>query len=84
MQALVIVCQRRELDTLLDALEDWKGQGDITLYGSTPKERDGFIVMHWTQPVPVAFQEKQLKADRGIIDYVIYDVSAPPTETTTM
>ncbi len=84
MQALVIVCQRRDVQSLLDTLEDWKGQGNITLYGYTPKERDGFIVMHWTQPVPVTFQEKQLKADPGIIDYVIYDVPERPTEMITL
>jgi len=76
MQALVIVCQPRALEHLLDVLEDWKGDGNIVLYGSTPKVQDGFIVMHWTQPIPRAFEHKQLKADPGIIEYVIYDLPA--------
>ena len=80
MQALVIVCQRREIVHLLDALEDWKGDGNIILYGSTPKAQDGFIVMHWTQPIPRAFEHKQLKADPGIIDYLVYDL--PPVLST--
>ena len=74
MQGVFILCQKRELESLLDALEDWKGQGTITLYGTTPKAQDGFLVMHWMQPISPAFQEMQLKADPGIIDYVIYDV----------
>ncbi len=85
MQALLIFCHPREQEAILDMLEDWKGQGNITLYGTTPKEHDGFMLMHWTQPIPIAFQEKQLKTDPGIIDYLIYDIPPilPQSNTTT-
>ena len=86
MQGVFILCQKRELESVLDALEDWKAQGRIILYGTTPKAHDGFLVMHWTQPVPAAFQEMQLKADPGILDYVIYDVPSvlPQSDTPSM
>lgn len=85
MQAVVITCQRRDLDHLLDAFEDWTNDGDakIVLYGYTNKQQDGFIVLHWTQPITETFHQKQLKADPGIIDYVIYDLPSPqPVHTT--
>ena len=84
MQTLLILCQRRDLEHVLDALEDWKDEGKVLLYGYTSKESDGFILMHWTQLLPIAFQEKQLKADPGIIDYVVYDVLSQPTTSTTI
>jgi len=84
MQALVITCQRRDLEHLLDALEDWQGgEAAIVLYGYTHKQQDGFIVMHWTQPITETFQQKQLKTDPGILDYVVYDLpSQHPAPTT--
>ncbi len=75
-QALVITCYKRDIESLLDALVDWKEEGTILVYGYTNKAHDGFIVMHWNQPIPATFQEKQLKADPGIRDYVVYDL--PP------
>jgi len=84
MQALLILCQRREIQPLLEAFEEWDEEAKIILYGYTSKERDGFILMHWNQLVPIDFQDKQLKADPGIIDYVVYDVPAHPTKATTV
>ncbi len=87
MHGLLIVCRKRALESLLDAMEDWHEDARILLYGTTSKAQDGFIVMHWTQPMPPAFQEKQLKADPGIIDYVVYDLPPPvhlqPSDTPT-
>ncbi len=86
MQALIIFCQRREQEAILDMLEDWIEHGTVTVYGSTLKAHEGFILMHWTQAVPTAFQEKQLKADPGITDYLIYDMPPilPQSDTPTM
>ena len=85
MQGLLITCQRRDLDQLVDVLDDWKHDGDakIMLYGYTGKLQDGFIVMHWTAPITQGFQQKQLKDDPGIIDYVVYDLEPPPTTPAT-
>ncbi len=83
MQALLIVCQRREIQPLLDAFEDWNEDAKIIVYGYTSKESDGFILIHWNQLVPIDFQDKQLKADPGIIDYVVYDVPLRSPKATT-
>ncbi len=74
MQALVILCHKREVEPLLEAVEEWKEDASIVLYGTTNKGQEGFIVTHWKQPITPGFQEMQLKADPGIVDYVIYDV----------
>ncbi len=85
MQGLLITCQRRDLNHLVDALDDWKEGGDakIALYGYTNKLQDGFILMHWTAPITEGFQQKQLKDDPGIIDYVVYDLESQPTPPAT-
>ncbi len=85
MQTVLITCQRRDLDHLLDALGDWKqeGEAEIVLYGYTNKLQDGFLLMHWTKPITEGFQRMQLKEDPGIIDYVVYDLSRQkPTSAT--
>jgi len=84
MQALLILCQRRELQPLLEAFEEWDEEATIVLYGYTSKECDGFILMHWNQLIPIGFQDKQLKADPGIMDYLVYDVPAHPTKAATI
>lgn len=76
MQAVVILCQRREQEAVLEMLDAWREQSSITVYGITPKGNEGFIVTHWTPTVPVAFEDQHLKADPRIIDYLIYDVPA--------
>lgn len=83
MQALLIICQRREVNHLVDVLGDWKEDGDatITLYGYTNKLQDGFILMHWTTPITENFQQKQLKEDPGIVDYLVYDLPPQPQAT---
>jgi hypothetical protein len=87
MHALLITCERRDLEHLLDALGDWQtdGEAKIVLYGTTNKLQDGFILMQWNQPISEGFQRMQLKADPSIFDYVVYDLSAlpqPPVPTT--
>ena len=85
MYGLLILCHRREVDALVDVLEDWKDHARIVLYGSTNKAQDGFILMHWTQPIPKSFQLHQLHEDRDILDYLIYDLTPPqPPSTTTL
>lgn len=86
MQTVLITCQRRDLDHLLDALGDWKQEGEakIVLYGYTQKLQDGFILMHWTKPITEGFQRMQLKEDPGIIDYLVYDLSPQRSDTTTL
>ena len=76
MHTLLILCERRDLEHLLDALGDWQHEGDakIVLYGTTNKLHDGFILMQWNQPITEGFQSKQLTADPGIIDYVVYNL----------
>jgi len=85
VQALVLVCQKRDIDHLLDFLEDYAEDASIVKYGYTSKQQDGFIVMHWHKPMPFNFQEMQLKQDTGIIDYVVYDlpVASQPPESMT-
>ena len=82
MHTLLILCQRRDLHQLVDVLGDWQGEGDILRYGYTNKMQDGFILMRWKEPIAEQFQQKQLKADPGIIDYLVYDVSHQNTLTT--
>ncbi len=78
MQVLQIICQAREITKLVDFLNDWKtAGGHVLLYGYTKKAQEGFILMQWEQPIPQGFQDKQLKQDPGIIDYLIYDVAQP-------
>ncbi len=79
MHTLLITCERRDLAHLLDALSDWQTEGDakIVLYGTTNKLQDGFILMQWSHPISEGFQRMQLKADPGILDYVVYDLPSP-------
>ena len=76
MHTLLITCERRALAHLIDALDDWQTEGDakIVLYGTTNKQGDGFIFMQWNRPISEDFQRKQLTADPGILDYVVYDL----------
>jgi len=79
MHTLLILCERRDLAHLVDALGDWQNEGEakIVLYGTTNKQSDGFIFMQWNQPITEGFQRMQLKADPGILDYVVYDLPSP-------
>ena len=77
MHTLLIFCQRRDLPHLVDVLGDWQEEADIVRYGYSNKMQDGFILMRWKQPLSEGFEQKQLKADPGIIDYLVYD--EPPT-----
>jgi hypothetical protein len=81
MHTLLILCGRRDLDHLLDALGDWQTEGEakIVLYGTTNKVQDGFILMQWSHPITEGFQRMQLKADPGILDYVVYDLPLSPS-----
>ena len=82
MHALLIVCHRRDLDALVDVLADWKDKATIVLYGYTHKQQEGFILMHWNQPLPKPFQLHQLQQDQGILDYLVYDLTPQPVPTT--
>jgi pyridoxal/pyridoxine/pyridoxamine kinase len=78
MQTLLILCKRRDIPSLLDALEDWQGTGDTLLHGYTGKQQEGFILMQWNGHIPERFRQMQLAADPGIIDYLIVDLSLLP------
>ena len=82
MRLLFILCQRRDLHHLVDALGDWQGDGNILRYGYTNKMQDGFILMQWNTPITQDFQQKQLKDDPGIIDFLVYDALQHSTPTT--
>ncbi len=82
MHTVLILCQRRDVTHLVDVLEDWKDDAVILVYGYTNKLQDGFILMHWNQPIPARFQDMQLRQDPGILDYVVYDLTQQPTPTT--
>lgn len=82
MYVLLILCQRRDLAHLVDVLADWHDEGEIVCYGYSNKMQDGFILMQWKGPLDEGFQQKQLKDDSGIIDYVVYDALLHNTSVT--
>jgi len=71
---LLVLCERRELNALLDTFGDWKVEGaQILLHGVTNKAKDGFVLMHWSKPIPEGFKQKQLQGDKGILDFLVYE-----------
>ena len=76
MTKLTILCEKRELDALVDTFGDWKEEGaEILLYGATEKANDGFILMRWSRPIPQGFIQRQLKEDESILDYFTEDAT---------
>ena len=76
MTLLLVLCERRELDALVDTFGDWKEEGaHVLLHGVTNKAKDGFLLMHWAKPLPEGFKQRQLQEDDGILDFLIYDLT---------
>jgi hypothetical protein len=70
---MLIVCVKRELDTIVDEFGDWQGEGvQVKLYGITEKAHDGFLLLEWSKPIPERFAAK-LKEDEDIIDSLTFD-----------
>ena len=71
MHIMLILCKSRERESILDELEDWKGEGaQVFLSGITNKTNDGFIFLEWGKPIPETFHQK-LRGDEDIIDYLV-------------
>jgi hypothetical protein len=74
MTRLTVLCDRRELDDLVDTFSDWKAEGaEILLYGATEKANDGFILMQWSKPIPQGFIQRQLQEDESVLDFFTDD-----------
>lgn len=70
---LSLLCQKQELQGIVDELDDWKGEGaTIQVYGTTHKGHRGFVLILWSQPIPPRFISK-LNNDHDMLDYYIYD-----------
>ncbi|HYU71571.1 MAG TPA: hypothetical protein VEL31_02730 [Ktedonobacteraceae bacterium] len=70
---MLIVCVKRELDSLVEEFEDWRDDGmQAKLYGITEKAQDGFILLEWSTPIPDHFTSK-LKRDEDILDVLTFD-----------
>jgi hypothetical protein len=75
---MLVVCRKRELDTLVDEYGDWQPEGvQVKLYGITTKAHDGFILLEWSKPIPERFLSA-LGKDEDILDSLTYDASFPP------
>jgi hypothetical protein len=75
---MLVLCRKRELDTIVDEFGDWQGEGvQVKLYGITAKAHDGFILLEWSKPIPERFSTK-LEKDGDILDSLTYDASFPP------
>jgi hypothetical protein len=70
---MLIVCVKRELDTIVEEFEDWRSAGvQVKLYGITEKASEGFVLLEWSQPIPEYFFHK-LKNDEDILDVLTFD-----------
>ena len=71
MSMLFLLCHKRQLNAIVDEMQDWKTEGaTIFLYGITNKASYGFVILEWSTPVPESFHEK-LRRDHDIIDYLV-------------
>ncbi len=74
---MIILCSSRYLRHIVDEFTDWfeaEGGAEILLYGTTMKERQGFLLVNWTAPIPERFIKK-LQTDSDMTDFVV--CSAP-------
>lgn len=76
MPTLLILCQKRQLQAIVDELADWQEEGvQILLHGVSNKAHDGFVLLRWDRPIPQQFITK-LERDSDILDYLPYDIPA--------
>ncbi len=79
MNIMLILCVKQQLDSLVDEMDDWKGEGaKVFLSGITNKVSDGFLFVEWGKPIPARFRQK-LRADPDVIDYLVFGTSLPTT-----
>ena len=78
---LMVICQKRQLETIMQEFEDWNtNQGleiTVVLYGTMQKSDDGFVLLALNKPLPQGVYTN-LVLDTDIVDYVQYSI-APPT-----
>jgi hypothetical protein len=79
MNIMLILCAKRQLDSLVDEMDDWKDEGaKVFLSGITNKASSGFLFLEWGKPIPVRFRQK-LRDDPDITDYLVFGTSLPTT-----
>jgi hypothetical protein len=81
---LMVLCDKRQVQTIVEEFEDWKQKPGIELsvllYGITQKTNDGFILLELKKPLPEGVY-MNLVTDDEIVDYVLCTLSAPTTTT---
>lgn len=81
---LMVICQKRQLATIMQEFEDWNtNEGlevTVVLYGLMQKSEDGFVLLALNKPLPEGVY-LNLLLDTDIVDYVQYNLAQPPTET---
>ncbi len=78
---MLVSCLKRHVESFVDEFGDWKEEGaEVKLFGYTSKIYDGFVLLHWSKPIPPRFYKK-LKEDDDVIDYLTYDVSLQSVPT---
>ena len=82
---LMIICQKRQLQNLMDEFEDWNTQQGIEirvlLYGTMQKSDEGFVLFALNKPLPECVYTN-LVVDPDILDYVHYE-NPPQTPQST-
>ena len=77
MQQVFLLCNSRHVQEMVEELTRWltyyHSPATILVYGITPKEHQGFMVMAWEEKVSPAFKE-HITQDWEIVDFVVYDV----------
>jgi hypothetical protein len=80
---LLVVCQKRQLETVMQQFEDWNVKQGIEvtmiLYGTMQKSNDGFVLFALNKPLPEGVY-LNLELDPDIVDFVHYPATPPPTE----
>ena len=76
MQQVFLLCCSRHVQELVEEVIRWltyyHSPATIFLYGITPKQHNGFMVIAWEENVSPAFKE-HITQDWEIVDFVIYD-----------
>jgi len=75
---LLVLCEKRHLETIVQEFEDWKQEGRalaIVCYGITQKANDGFLLLEVQPPLPEGVYTN-LVLDEGIVDYVLLNMTS--------
>ena len=74
---MLVTCFKRYVESFAKEFGDWAPEGvEVKLFGYTSKISEGFVLLHWNEPIPPRFFKK-LREDSDVIDYLTYDVSLP-------